>query len=689
MPARPRPLSLVILLLTLVGRLGWAAGEGRGAELIAAAQRGDVAGVRALLEAGVPVDAANRYGATALFSAVDRANLELVSVLIEAGADVNVEDTFYKSTPLGWALFQLDDGPEYREIALRLLGSGAGPAGQAVRAAARRGDLGLLEAALETGGVTDEDRRAAISRLEEAEDQAAAEEMIARLAEGLPADGEAPKTTAEAAGEQDAAEEGDGVESAAAAPLPEPVRRPAIQWPSFRGPNASGIADGQGVPTRWNGTDGTNVVWKTGIPGIALASPVIWGERVFVATAVSEDGDESLRVGLYGDVDSVEDESEYVWRLLALDRGSGEVLWQREAARGRPKVKRHLKSSHANSTPAVDDRHVVVLFPSEGLFCFDHRGELLWRKDLGVFGSGWFFDPTYEWGFASSPIIHDGRVIVQADIYQGSFLAAWDLETGEEAWRTERDEIPSWSTPTILPGGPDGPDEIVTNGKTVRGYDAATGEELWTLGPNSEIVVGTPVVAGGLAYVTGGYPPARPIYAVRPGGRGDLSLAEGERTSPHLAWSEERGGTYTPTPIVYEGILYLLNNNGRLAAYDAATGESIYRQRVGGGGSFTSSPIAADGRLFITSEEGTTWVVRAGRVYAELAENPLGEIVMSTPAASDGLLVVRGMRHVYGIGAGGKVRGARSTESISRSPGVRMGSPKPAWARSSLSSSRL
>ena len=664
MSATVRPVSLAVLVLTLVCGPGWAAAEEQGAELIAAAQRGDVARVRALLEAGSPVDATNRYGATALFSAVDKANLELVSILIEAGADVNARDTFYKSTPLGWALFQLDDGPEYRQIALRLLGSGAGPAGQAVGAAVRHGDLGLLEAALETGGVTDEDRRVAISRLEEAEDVANAEEMIARLAEGLPAPDEAAEPAAEEAGaEAGAAEESaeeNEAESDVAPPLPEPERRPAIQWPSFRGANAAGIADGQGVPTRWNGADGTHVVWKTEIPGTALASPVIWGERVFVATAVSEGGDDSLRVGLYGDVDSVEDDAEYTWRLIALDRGSGEVLWQRDAARGRPKVKRHLKSSHANSTPAVDERHVVVLFPSEGLFCFDHQGELLWRKELGVFGSGWFFDPTYEWGFASSPIIHGGRVIVQADIYQGSFIAAWDLETGEEAWRTERDEIPSWSTPAILPGGPDGPDEIVTNGKTVRGYDAATGQELWSLGPNSEIVVGTPVVADGLAYVTGGYPPARPIYAVRPGGRGDLSLAEGERSSPHLAWREERGGTYMPTPIAYEGILYLLNNNGRLAAYDAATGESIYRQRVGGGGSFTSSPIAADGRLFITSEEGTTWVVRAGRVYAELAENELGEIVMATPAASGGLLVIRGMRHVYGIGIAEKMTGTRN-----------------------------
>ena len=195
-------------------------------------------------------------------------------------------------------------------MARLLLESGAGPAGRAVQAAVRGGDLGLLEAALETGGVTNEERRAAIAQIQEAEDLAGAEEMIARLAECLPAEDEAAGAEPEETGEQPPAEEEGEAETGQAAPLPEPERRPAIQWPSFRGANAAGIADGQGVPTRWNGEDGTNVVWKTEVPGTALASPVIWGERVFIATAVSEAGDDSMKVGLYGDVDSVEDEAD-------------------------------------------------------------------------------------------------------------------------------------------------------------------------------------------------------------------------------------------------------------------------------------------------------------------------------------------------------------------------------------------
>jgi outer membrane protein assembly factor BamB len=749
--------ALVLAVLSLAA-VAPAGAEQAGDALISAAQRQDVAKVTELLAAGTPVDSANRYGATALFYAADKGNVELVKLLLAAGADTNVQDTFYNATPLGWSLFKMGDSPPHREVVLLLLAHGGGPVELALTAAGRAEDLELLQAVLATGTVSEQARRSALNELAgsyepaqepaaegaEAEDGAPADgtaaarrrRMAELLAEGLPAlseseqapgieltaeqraryvgeyaneplgmnvkvfvEGDALK--AQAVGQPMltlvptgvdtfAARELDGLamafagrgglverfmltqggqefgfervevqaeasELAVAPPLPKAERTAPIQWPSFRGPNASGIGDGQGVPTEWDAASGKNIRWKTPIPGVALASPVIWGDRVFIVTSTSEAEDQPFRTGLYGDVDSVEDDSLHVWRVYALDKATGEILWQHDASRGVPKVKRHFKSSHANPTPAVDGSHLVVLFPSEGLYCYDHAGELLWKKELGVFGSGWFFDSTYEWGFAASPILHDGRVILQADIYSGSFLAAWDVATGELAWRTERDEVPTWSTPSILPPAePGGRAEIVTNGTTVRGYDAETGQELWTLTPNSEIVVGTPVVAGGLAYVTGGYPPARPIYAIRPGGHGDLTLADDAQSSAQIAWRDERGGTYIPTPIVYDGILYMLHNNGRLAAYDAATGESIYRQRVGEADSFAGSAVAADGRLYFTSETGTTYVVRSGRVFAELAANELDEVVMSTPAISDGLLVIRGMDHVYGIGVAGE-----------------------------------
>ncbi len=433
--------------------------------------------------------------------------------------------------------------------------------------------------------------------------------------------------------------------------LPEPERRPPVPWPRFRGPAGSGIGDGQGAPSAWDGESGKHVRWKTPIPGLALSSPVIWGHRVFVTTAVPSGGDASLRTGLYGDVDSVEDDSLHTWKVYALNSETGEILWERTAAEGAPKVKRHLKASQANPTPATDGRHLVVQFASEGLYCYDIDGKLMWKKDLGVLSSGWFYDPTYEWGFSSSPVLFGDRVIIEVDIQKGSFIAAYDVTTGKELWKTQRAEIPSWGTPAVLASADEGGvDEIVTNGTTIRGYDAKTGQELWRLGPNSEITVASPVVADGVAYVTAGYPPVKPIYAVRPGGRGDLSLPEGASANEHVLWSQSRGGTYIPTPIIYRGILYLLQNNGRLAAYEAATGELLYRERVGKAESFSASPVAADGRLYFTTEEGTTYVVRAGRSYRLLGTNQLGEVVIATPAISDGLLVIRGQKHVWGLG---------------------------------------
>jgi outer membrane protein assembly factor BamB len=340
--------------------------------------------------------------------------------------------------------------------------------------------------------------------------------------------------------------------------------------------------------------------------------------------------------------------------VLCLDKDTGRILWERTAFTGLPKVKRHTKASQANSTPVTDGKRVVGIFGTIGLLAaWDMEGKPLWTQDVGVLDSGWFFDPDYQWGHSSSPIIYRNTVIVQADRQKHSFMAAYDLDTGKEVWRTERDEISSWGTPTLF--RTEGRDEIVTNGPKIRAYDPATGTVLWTLGPNSEVTVGTPVVGDGLVYVTGGYPPVRPIYAIKPGASGDIELTKEKTTSDAIAWSNDREGTYIPTPIVYQGILYTCGNNGVLSAYDAKTGERLYRARVGGGGSFSASPVAADGRLYFANEDGDIFVVRAGRTYEELSKNEMKEVIMSTPAISDGVIVVRTLGHVYGIGEKGIV----------------------------------
>ena len=402
---------------------------------------------------------------------------------------------------------------------------------------------------------------------------------------------------------------------------PEFPRTAPINWPSFRGANAAGNGDGQGVVADWDAASGSNIKWKTAIAGLGTSSPIVWGNRVILVSAASDD-DTSFRTGLTGDVKPIETLPTHTFSVYSLELPNGKVLWKRDAFVGKPITKRHFKSSQANATPATNGQHIVAVFGSIGLMvCYDMDGTLVWNKEIGALDSGWFLDPSYQWGHSSSPIIYKSSVIVQADQSRGSFIAAFDLATGRELWRTNRgDEVSTWATPTII-AGPKG-DELVTNGTKVRGYDPASGAQLWTLAPNSEIAIGTPVVHRDLAIVTGGYPPVRPVYAVRAGARGDISLPTGKSASDAIAWSHDRDGTYISSPIVYRDQLYTLNNNGILTAYDATAGTRLYRARVGGGGAFTASPIAGDGKLFIASEDGDVFVVQAGREYVELGKIP-------------------------------------------------------------------
>jgi outer membrane protein assembly factor BamB len=424
----------------------------------------------------------------------------------------------------------------------------------------------------------------------------------------------------------------------------------AQQWPSFRGTNASGVGDEKPTPAKWNAPAGENLLWKTPVPGMAVSSPIVWGDRVFVSTAVSSDPNAGIRTGQYGDVEPVNDMSRHQWRLLSLDKKTGKVIWDRLAYEGTPKTKRHPKSSQASPTPVTDGRRVIVSFGSEGLYAYDFDGKLLWKRDLGVLNSGWFYDPDYEWGLGSSPIIWKNLVIVQCDIQKNSFIAAFDVASGEPVWRTVREEIPSWSTPTVYDAG--GRTELVTQATGfTRGYDPATGKELWRLSGNSEIAIPTPIIAPGLIIVTNGYRGVQPIVAIKPGATGDITLKGEETKSDAIAWSMKRGGPYIPTPVLYRDQLYVCQGNGVVATYDVKTGQRVYQERLGpNGGSFSASPVAADGKVYFTSEDGDVFVIKAGPTYELLATNPVGEILMATPAISDGVLFFRGLRHVFAVG---------------------------------------
>jgi outer membrane protein assembly factor BamB len=415
---------------------------------------------------------------------------------------------------------------------------------------------------------------------------------------------------------------------------PDPPR-----WPMFRGINASGTSGGR-PPIEWNVADGTHVRWTTPVAGTGHSSPAVWGDRIFVTTAVSTASNPPDRATTTGRA-TVKDDGSQQWRLICLDRASGRVLWDRVARNGTPAIGRHPKASHANSTPATDGRHVIAYFGSEGLHAYGVDGTPLWSKDLGVIDVGYVGREEYQWSTATSPIIHDGRVIIQADAQRGSFIAAFDVATGREVWRHTRDELPSWTTPVIAEAG--ARQVLITSSpRFIRGLDPATGRELWRVADAAEVKVPTPVVGAGLVVVSGGAPRGREFHAIRPG----PAVSDAER----IAWTAPQGGPYTPTPIIVDDLLYVLSDNGVLSAYEVKTGERVYQARVSAdAGSFSASPVAAAQRLYLSSEDGVVYVVRAGRRFELLAANDMGEPLMATPAIVESTLIIRGANRLLAI----------------------------------------
>ena len=424
--------------------------------------------------------------------------------------------------------------------------------------------------------------------------------------------------------------------------------RATTDWPQYRGPNASGIAEGYTLPASFDVTSGENVRWRIPVPGLAHSSPVIHGDKLFLTTAVRIDGDQELKVGLYGDIAPVEDTSEFRFEVHCFDKRTGAPLWQKVAWYGVPAIKRHAKGSHAASTPAVDAERVVAFFGSEGLHCFDHDGNLVWKRDFGVLDSGFFMVKTAQWGFASSPVLHDGKVIVQCDVQDDSFLAVLDARTDEDVWRVAREEEPGWSTPTVHVGSSRA--QIVCNGwKHIGGYALADGQELWRAAPGGDIPVPTPVVAHDLVYITNAHGSFAPILAIALNATGRVSFAEEEKQ--HLAWGTKSRGNYMQTPLVYGDLAYFCRDNGVLTCYDARSGEQHYSERLDEGRSgYTSSPVAGDGKLYFTSEEGTVITVKPGTTFEVLARSSLGEEHMATPAISEGTLYFRSRAHLTAVG---------------------------------------
>ena len=427
--------------------------------------------------------------------------------------------------------------------------------------------------------------------------------------------------------------------------------KPGRDWPQFRGIAANGIAEGFSLPTTWNVAEKTNIAWATDIPGLGLSSPIVWGDDIFLSTAISGDKTANLKIGAYGAINPVQDDTEHEWRVYAVDKKTGKVKWQHTAHKGVPKIKRHTKNSHANSTLATDGERVVAFFGSEGLFAYDMKGNPLWKKEFGVLDSGYFMVPTAQWEFGSSPVLHDGKIVILADVQKGSFLALLDAKTGEQIWRIDRADVPTWGTPAIHTVN--GQTQIIVNGfKHAGAYDFKTGKEIWKLTRNGDIPVPTPVVEEGLIYLTNAHGGPSPVYAIKETATGDITPAADVDKTEHIVWSVGRGGGYMCTPLVYRGLVYIATYGGVVSAFDAKTGERKYQERLltDTSSAFTSSPVANDGKVYIAGEDGQVIVIKAGAAFERLATNDMGSPVLASPAISDGKLLIRTQTQLVAIG---------------------------------------
>ncbi len=422
----------------------------------------------------------------------------------------------------------------------------------------------------------------------------------------------------------------------------------AQNWPQFRGERAKGYLEKANHMVEWDLSKNQGIKWSTAIPGLGHSCPVIWGDKLFVTTAISASGKDDLKVGLYGDIDEDPDESVHQFMVYCLNKNTGELIWKQLAHKGVPITKRHTKSSHANPTPATDGKHLVVFFGSEGLFCFDLDGKILWKKDLGRLNAGPYTDPEIEWGMAASPVIYRDRVVIQCDVVEQSFIACFNLNTGEELWRSNRDEIASWGSPNIYEAGD--PVQVIVNGwKHMGGYNVENGKEIWKMSGGGDAPSTTPVVAHDHFFINNAHGRYSPIYVVRPTATGDITLPEEDTSNEHIVWSIKRGGAYMQTPLIYGDYLYNLRGNGSLTVFDALTGEVQYKETIGRE-AFTASGIAADGKVYFCSEYGKVYVIKAGPKYELLSVNDLDDLIMATPAMDANTLYFRTQHYLIAVG---------------------------------------
>ena len=422
-------------------------------------------------------------------------------------------------------------------------------------------------------------------------------------------------------------------------------------WPRFRGPNADGVApDHPGLPVTW--TTSKNVKWVAEVPGWGWSCPVVWNDRVFLTAVVTDQPTQTPKKGMYlGQGVREPAQGIHRWMVYCFDLNTGQVLWKHDAHTGQPQVPRHPKSTYASETPTTDGQRLYVLFGDLGLWCYDLQGKPLWQRKI---------EPKkteFDYGAAASPVVHDGQVIVLYDNLEASWIAAFDAQTGDERWRTPRDELRSWATPLVW-ANPIRTEIVVAGENRNRGY-SLNGSLLWEFnGRMGKLVIPSPFAAHGLCYITSGFVAEnhRPTFALRPGASGDLAPEGDYANSGSFAWYQDRSGPYNPSQIVYGDYLYTLYDRGFFTCHHAKTGEEVYgKQRFSPSGSFTASPFAFNGRLFCLSEDGLTYVVKPGPEFEILQANPLDELCLSSPAIVGDKLLIRTASKLYCLTKGAEL----------------------------------
>ena len=449
-------------------------------------------------------------------------------------------------------------------------------------------------------------------------------------------------------------------------PAPEPVE---ATWPQFRGHAGRAVSSITTLPTKWSTT--TNVAWRADVAGRGWSSPIVWGDQVIVTTAVGSREFKQPSPGIYGndyvaelqkqglsdaqvmeklrarDLESPVEAGDLRFMVYSFDVKTGKLRWEQEAHKGPPVGGRHRKNTYASETPATDGERIYALFGNIGLFCYSMDGTLLWTHKIEP-------HPRYlDFGTAASPVVHDGRVYVLDDNQESSYLAALDAKTGALIWKTPR-KIPGmmasgWSTPYVwvTPSRT----EIIAIGTGLTISYGTDGQELWRIKGTTQANP-TPTEGEGLLFVgTGSQGESnRPLFAIKPGASGDISLAQGATSNDFVAWFQPRASAYTSSPLVFGGRVYTVNDTGVLQVFEVKTGKEIYKARVGGvGNTFSASPWAYGGHVFFLSEEGDTFVIKPGDAYEEVSKNSLGEMAFASPAVTRDGLFIRTQSKLYRI----------------------------------------